>query len=206
MAAPYIAGIAALYIGKYGGRASHGPDFAKMLSRRIASSGNSVGWGAAQILRDKAAPPFQVGTGLVDARKVLHYETDLEYEPFSLMDLTLFRPDWNVTITNHANRTVRYNFSLEAQSAVDIYDPFFGVEMLQKMTPIAAIPEVELPPLLHLGSGDSQMVRLVKKLFLLVLTHLVSATDPNNACMCLGFILNRLLGWTMITSPFTGER
>lgn len=34
MATPYIAGVAALYISKYGGRSVHGPNFAKMLSSK----------------------------------------------------------------------------------------------------------------------------------------------------------------------------
>lgn len=75
MATPYIAGVAALYIGQYGGRSTHGPDFAKQLAMRIMSSGRSVPWwDGLDELKDFGfwAPPIQVGTGLVDATRVSH--------------------------------------------------------------------------------------------------------------------------------------
>jgi subtilisin family serine protease len=44
MACPYVAGVAALYVGKYGGRSTHGPGFAKDLANRIITSGAAVPW------------------------------------------------------------------------------------------------------------------------------------------------------------------
>ena len=75
MATPYIAGVAALYIGHYGGRSTHGPEFAKKLAMRIMSSGRSVPWwDGLDELTDFGywAPPIQVGTGLIDAIRVSH--------------------------------------------------------------------------------------------------------------------------------------
>jgi subtilisin family serine protease len=44
MACPYVAGVAALYIGKYGGRSFHGPGFARELANRIITSGAALPW------------------------------------------------------------------------------------------------------------------------------------------------------------------
>lgn len=44
MACRYVAGVAALYVGKYGGRSTHGPGFAKDLANRIITSGAAVPW------------------------------------------------------------------------------------------------------------------------------------------------------------------
>ncbi len=44
MATPYVAGVAALYIGEFGGKSVHGPSFGKDLAVRIMSSGTSVKW------------------------------------------------------------------------------------------------------------------------------------------------------------------
>jgi subtilisin family serine protease len=72
MATPYIAGIAALYIGEFGGRGIHGAGFAKDLAIRIMSSGRSIPWRDGETQKDYGfwAPPIQVGIGLVDAYKV----------------------------------------------------------------------------------------------------------------------------------------
>lgn len=48
MACPYIAGVAALYIGQFGGRGAHGPGFAKDVAHRIISSGAALPWSVDQ--------------------------------------------------------------------------------------------------------------------------------------------------------------
>lgn len=85
MATPYIAGVAALYIGKFGGRAKYGKGFAKMLHARIMASGESMAWpgNSADGLTHRASPS-QVGNGIVNALKVLEYTTQLSLTKFSL--------------------------------------------------------------------------------------------------------------------------
>lgn len=158
MSAPYIAGVAALYIGEYGGREMFGPGFAKMLRDRIASSGRSLPWTTYETLRNYTAPPFQVGTGLVDAWKVLKYDTDLGYEPFALMDKQFFKPQWRINITNNGDVTQRYNFKLEPGAGVNILDNFFGIEILYDMKPVTIVPNVTLPEPVMVPAGETREV------------------------------------------------
>ncbi|TFB06704.1 hypothetical protein CCMA1212_000331 [Trichoderma ghanense] len=158
MAAPYIAGIAALYISKHGGREFHGPGFAKMLANRIVSSGVSLGWAADDLNFDFRAPPFQVGTGLVNALKVLDYTTQLSFEPFSLSDSIQFRPRWTANITNTGNRTVVYSFEIEPQAGVEILDPHYGIKTAYNLEPLHIVPPVKLPEDVALAPGETREV------------------------------------------------
>ncbi|KAH8174812.1 subtilase family protein [Sarocladium implicatum] len=155
MAAPYIAGVAALYIGKYGGRSIHGADFAKTLGQRIIASGKTVAWAAAETYLNQTAPPFQVGTGLVDAMKVLHYDTQLDFEPFALLDTELFRPHWSANISHFANTTVNYTFSIEPAPAFNILDQIAGIHSLFDIQPISVVPRVHLPRDVTVPPGET---------------------------------------------------
>lgn len=145
MSAPYIAGVAALYIGEHGGREFYGPGFAKMLSDRIKSSGRSLGWDVGNGKLNATAPPIQVGTGLVDAWKVLKYDTQLTFEPFSLMDKDHFVSKWSADITNHGNRPLRYTFKVEPQSGMNILDTAYGIRSAFDLEPLRIVPPVTLP-------------------------------------------------------------
>ncbi|KAG5978810.1 hypothetical protein E4U55_005910 [Claviceps digitariae] len=157
MAAPYIAGIAALYISEHGGRELHGSSFAADLANRIIASGQDVAWSTGEISFNESAPIFQVGTGLVDARKVLSYKTQLSFDPISLQDTELFKPDWNINVTNRANRTVHYTFHHEPLPGVEIYDGAGAIKLLSNLRPrnnISAI--VSLPPGLSIKAGQTK--------------------------------------------------
>jgi hypothetical protein len=145
MATPYIAGVAALYLGHHGGRARHGPGIAKVVAERIATSGQSVAWSTGRVHYDQTAPPFQVGNGLVDAWKVLHYQTQLSAEPFALLDTESFKPDWEAGITNKGNRAATYTFELEPQAGVELLDTRSGIKKLRDLTPQRIVPNVTLP-------------------------------------------------------------
>ncbi|KAI8169995.1 Minor extracellular protease vpr [Colletotrichum sp. SAR 10_65] len=121
MATPYVAGIAALYIGKYGGRWVHGPDFAKKLAARIMSSGDSLGWSDGTNVTDYGtyAPIFQLGTGLVNATKVLEYQTELSWAKFALNDTAHFESCQRVNITNNCTEPITYKFSHQAAGAFE---------------------------------------------------------------------------------------
>lgn len=159
MAAPYIAGIAALYIGHHGGRELHGPNFAKDLAKRIASSGRNVAWSTGDIFFNESAPPFQVGTGLVDAWKVLHYDTQISFEPISLLDTELFQPEWDIQVTNNGNRTVNYAFEHESLPGVEIYDGISDIRPLSQLAPLRIVPGVSLPLNATLHSGQTKTFR-----------------------------------------------
>ncbi|KAF4456563.1 putative subtilisin-like serine protease [Fusarium austroafricanum] len=156
MSAPYIAGIAALFIGKYGGRAFHGVGFAKLLRDRIASSGTSLPFVNNRLIRRHKASPFQVGTGLVDAWKVLNYDTQLEYEPFALMDTELFKPRWSFNVTNTGGKAHEYTFKLEPQAGFNIYDSEYGVALLYAIEPKNIVPPVRLPHRVLIEPGETR--------------------------------------------------
>lgn len=159
MAAPYIAGVAALFIGEHGGRETHGAGFAEMLGKRIISSGRSVAWTGTSVISNQTAPPFQVGTGLVDAVKVLHYKTQLTFEPFALLDTEMFRPRWQAEIANNGNRTVKYTFHVESQAGIEIYDEYYGVATLFDLEPKKIVPHIKLPLPVKIKPGDRKIVK-----------------------------------------------
>jgi hypothetical protein len=158
MAAPYIAGVAALYISKHGGRELHGSGFAKMLANRIVSSGISISWAADNIDFRFRAPPFQVGTGLVNALKVINHDTQLSFEPFSLSDSIQFRSRWTANVTNSGNQTVIYSFELEPQAGVEILDPHYGIKTVYQLEPLRIVPVVALPTDIMLSPGETRQV------------------------------------------------
>ncbi|KAH8892393.1 subtilisin-like serine protease [Thozetella sp. PMI_491] len=151
MACPYVAGIAALYVSKYGGRSVNGPDFAKKAAARIVSSGAAVPWQVQQptglpVDYGFWAPVPQVGTGLINATKVLNYETSLSFERFALNDTAHFSRYHSVDITNNGNKPVTYTFALQpaggfnAQSVIPSYIAY-GLEL----SPISIVPSVSFP-------------------------------------------------------------
>lgn len=163
MAAPYVAGVAALYIGLHGGRDVHGPDFAKKLGRRIIASGNNVKWWDTEI--DADAPPPQVGTGLIDAHKVLDYTTSLDFEPIALNDTANFAPTHQVTVYNDGREEVEYTFSLEPAKGLEIL--YSGNEVynnprirtLYDLEPFEMPVDVHVPSSFTLQPGESKEVR-----------------------------------------------
>ncbi|KEY74466.1 hypothetical protein S7711_04502 [Stachybotrys chartarum IBT 7711] len=123
MATPYVAGVAALYIGKHGGRAVHGKGFAKMLHARITSSGSSLPWiGYVDDELEHLASPTQVGTGLIDAVKVLNYTTQLSFVRFELNDTHHFSRYHDVDITNNGDKEVTYTFSVQDAGGYDAFE------------------------------------------------------------------------------------
>ncbi|OHE91370.1 subtilase [Colletotrichum orchidophilum] len=124
MATPYVAGIAALFISKYGGRNTHGPGFGRRLSARILSSCDSLPWnnGLNMTDYDARAPVFQIGNGLVNATKIMDYRTELSFAKFALNDTTHFRASQSVMITNNCTGPVTYRFCVEAAGTYEVLD------------------------------------------------------------------------------------
>ncbi|OAA53497.1 serin endopeptidase [Niveomyces insectorum RCEF 264] len=154
MATPYIAGVAALYVGRYGGGKVHGKGFAKDLAMRIIASGGSLPWidGVTETDYGVWAPTVQVGSGLVDAHKVLTYNTSLSYAKFALNDTHHFERYHPVDITNHGDQPVTYKFQLQDAAGFEAWQPQDdNVEgsprpkMLQELTPAKMTPKVTFP-------------------------------------------------------------
>lgn len=125
MATPYVAGVAALYVGAYGGRAKNGPGFGAMLSRRIIASGATVPWSNGSL--DSFgfnAPVAQVGTGLINAVKVLNYTTTLSVHKIELNDTRNFKGHQDFDITNNGLQPVIYSFFAEYGATVQVLEPF----------------------------------------------------------------------------------
>ncbi|KAJ0383579.1 hypothetical protein COL922a_010196 [Colletotrichum nupharicola] len=166
MACPYVAGVAALYIGAHGGRGVHGPGFAKMLARRIIASGKTVEWWDGVL--DMAVPPPQVGTGLVDAFKVVNATTSLEFEKFALNDTANFVASHEVVVSNKGSEDVSHTFSVEDGAGMEILLPLDTsvsssprVRALEEVEPREMPVEVVLPEGLTIKAGESKTVRHV---------------------------------------------
>lgn len=129
-----------------------------MLASRIASSGRSVAWSADRLRWNKTAPPFQVGTGLIDAWKVLRYDTHLTGPSFALLDSENFRSNWTTGITNHGNRTITYTFELEPQAGVELLDTYYGIKTLYELAPVSIAPNVTLPKPVTVRPGQTKTV------------------------------------------------
>jgi hypothetical protein len=172
MATPYIAGVAALYIGKHGGRSIHGRDFAKNLAMRIMASGKPVKLDDGNLDGVKYpfnAPVFQVGTGLVDAVKVLDYQTSLSFAKFALNDTHNFVRSHSVDVTNSGPRPVTYTFSVQAGGAINAFvqnpsqaaDPVIGFDSQTFTSPYHAEPQVKFPSgAFSVGPGQTKTAKI----------------------------------------------
>ncbi|OHW92565.1 serin endopeptidase [Colletotrichum incanum] len=151
MATPYVAGVVALYISKHGGRSVHGKGFAKNLSRRIISSGYSLPW---QVFEPQglptdfgySAPVTQVGSGLLNATKLLEHKTSLLFEKFALNDTGSFSRYHKVEITNNDAETVTYDFTLEPAGGFIAQGRTSGLLAdILDLKPISIVPNVTFP-------------------------------------------------------------
>ncbi|KAJ0163283.1 Minor extracellular protease vpr [Colletotrichum tanaceti] len=166
LAAPYVAGVAALYISKHGNRYKHGrSSFARTLSRRIISSGQAMPW---SVNGDKA-PPAQVGNGLIDAWKVLYYDTYLEFDVIELNDTRHHSPLHDITVVNNGKSVVNYQTLQQASAGVDVlswYDPdpsgtfpgTMGVRTLAQLRPKEYSPEITFLEEFVLQPGESRTI------------------------------------------------
>ncbi|KAL9942163.1 hypothetical protein ACHAQF_007360 [Verticillium nonalfalfae] len=117
MATPYLAGVAALYIGHFGGRGTqHGAEFAKFMHNRLVSNVRKVNqWSWS----DPTATIAQVGSGLINATSLFASKTDLVYEPMALNDTRFFSRYHKVTVINNSDKPVEYQFTKEDSIGVN---------------------------------------------------------------------------------------
>lgn len=168
MATPYVAGVAALYIGKNGGRSKHGKGLGKMLAARILASGSPVPWVDHMGIPVKAGVPAsvaQAGNGLVNATKVLMSETQLSFTKFALNDTHRFSRYQGVEITNNSPNPVTYTFDVEAAGAFEAfefdYNGYPSIKQRKQLVNdmIEIKPEVRMPAGTHkLAPGQTKRV------------------------------------------------
>ncbi|KAK8073467.1 hypothetical protein PG994_004366 [Apiospora phragmitis] len=161
---PYIAGIAALYAGVFGGRKERGIEVAKDFHRRVVASGSSLQWfNKTATNLDSMAPPVQMGSGLVDA-VTLYANTTLDNTRFHLNDTAKFQPRHDLAITNHGREAVTYDFTLEPAAGFEILDPYittwgtWGIKTFDNMVPMKMVPDVELPETVTIAPGETKKV------------------------------------------------
>lgn len=170
MACPYVAGVAALWIGLHGGRSVHGKRVAKELHQRIVSSGTSLPWSDGVSTTDYgfSAPPAQVGNGLVNGWKVVQYDTRLEFEnsKFALNDTRYFRRYHDLSIINDGEEAVSYTWSVEHSAGFETYgwlpSTAGGItnrlKSFAELSPLSLEAEVSLPRPFTLQPGESKTV------------------------------------------------
>ncbi|KAH6687185.1 subtilase [Plectosphaerella plurivora] len=171
MATPYVAGVAALYISANGGREKHGKTLGRDLAMRIVSSGVSVPWliyggGADGAFR---APSHQVGTGLVDAKKVVDGTVSAELVRFGLNDTANFRKYQDVVLRNEGSEKVYFSFEVEKGAGFDMLRSFDARDVGEtprmkyrfEIEPREIGVEVKVPQSFDIGPGQTRKARFV---------------------------------------------
>ncbi|KAK8092946.1 Subtilase [Apiospora kogelbergensis] len=165
MATPYIAGIAALYVGVFGGRKTRGVEATKDFHRRVIASGSSLPWTDQTGSNPKfVAPPVQMGSGIVDAIRTLYANTTLDETRFNLNDTANFQPTHDLSITNHGTDAVTYSFTLEPAAGFEILDPYiamwntWGIKSFKDLVPMDMAPDVSLPEDVQIAAGETRKV------------------------------------------------
>lgn len=116
MATPYLAGVAALYIGHFGGRGTqHGARFAKLMHNRLVSNVRRVNQ---RSWSQPTATVAQIGSGLINATSLFASTTDLMYEPMALNDTRFFSHHHKITVINNSEKPVEYSFTKEDSMGV----------------------------------------------------------------------------------------
>ncbi|KAH6695516.1 putative minor extracellular protease vpr [Plectosphaerella plurivora] len=150
MAAPYVAGVAALYVSKHGGRKQHGEGFGVALTARILSSGNTLPWVKGSEYRASTA---QVGSGLIDAVKVVNYDTSLSFAKWQLNDTRYFSRYQGVDITNSGDKEVTYTFELQPAGGFEAFERDRSVYGFAPGVPEGAPFPIDITPEVRMPAG-----------------------------------------------------
>ncbi|KAH8883531.1 putative minor extracellular protease vpr [Thozetella sp. PMI_491] len=148
VASAYIAGIAALYIERFGGRKTN-PNFnATELAMRIMSSGSPLPYFDMRTytLTSDIAPVAQVGCGMVNATNVLSYTTSLSFAKFELNDTHHFERYHKVDITNNADVDATYTFGVLPGVGLETWlTSADRIARQDELTPIDLQPDIHMP-------------------------------------------------------------
>ena len=150
MACPYIAGVAALYINRFGGRDVHGPQLTRLFANKLRASASAMPWSIVDSVDPVDtgfwAPTIQAGTGLLNAWKLLNFTTTLSTTKWVLNDTSNFVGHQSVDITNNANVEVTYQFSLQPAAGIEAADSSgVGIAPRTQLQPLKIVPSVQFP-------------------------------------------------------------
>ncbi|KKA26451.1 hypothetical protein TD95_000165 [Thielaviopsis punctulata] len=162
MACPYVAGVAALYVSVHGGREVQGKEYAKAFVDKVISSGKSVPWydGSSSL----TAPVGQIGSGLIDAVKILDYTSQLVFDKIALNDTTFFNETHEITVLNNGDEPVTYNFTTQANAgfeALAALDGDYHLKILTEMSAVSLEPVISLPESITVEAGSQKTVAVV---------------------------------------------
>ncbi|KAK1997658.1 subtilase [Colletotrichum falcatum] len=162
MACPYVAGVAALHIGAFGGRQVHGKGFALALSRQIIASARPLKYHNTAY-SELDAPVPQVGNGLVDAFKLFYSNTTLDFEPMALNDTRYFSRYHDITVKNGGSEDVTYQLSARDAYGVETLSSNNATQdrqmkLLGDLVPRKLAVGVSLPRGFTLKPGESKTV------------------------------------------------
>uniref|UniRef100_A0A8H7NL32 Peptidase S8/S53 domain-containing protein n=1 Tax=Bionectria ochroleuca TaxID=29856 RepID=A0A8H7NL32_BIOOC len=162
MATPYAAGVAALYLSKFGGRATQGAGVSKAFNNKVITGGSSMPWSTV----DKTypddtgfwAPTIQAGSGLLNAWKLLTYTTTLGSSKWLLNDTEHFTGTHSVEVTNNADTEAEYEFNLQPAAGVQAAPSSgVGVALLNQINPVEMVPSVSMPSgTFKVGAGETK--------------------------------------------------
>ncbi|KAH7305209.1 serine endopeptidase [Stachybotrys elegans] len=150
MAAPYLAGVAALYVSRFGGRNVQGAQVARLFANRVRGTAATMPWSIVDSVTavDTGfwAPPIQAGNGLINAWSVLNYTTTLSSTKFNLNDTDNFISHQSTEITNHAKSDVTYQFFHQPAAGIEASAADgSGLAPLSQLQPIKMVPDIQLP-------------------------------------------------------------
>jgi len=118
----YIAGVAALYMSRFGGRKQLGYPGVLELKNRMIASGALVNWNdGTKTDPTRLAPVAQQGAGYVNALKVLTYTTTLSPGKLELNDTANTKPEHTITIRNSGDQETTYTFTHEVAGTVNTF-------------------------------------------------------------------------------------
>jgi subtilisin family serine protease len=206
MATPYVAGIAALYISKHGGRDVYGREFAMMLNGRIQGSGATLVWpGNADDGGQHLSSPLQVGTGLVNAYKVLEYKSQLSFTKFHLNDTRHFSRYQGLDITNTGNEEVTYTFSLEDAAGFDAL--YTESHAAPGFNTIRGARAYKLKPTIHFPAGTTSVKPGEKKHveFIFEMPELPEGREGKRLPLMSGKVLIKGSNGEQLSVPYFGK-
>ncbi|CAH0046175.1 unnamed protein product [Clonostachys solani] len=171
MATPYVAGVAALWVGNFGNKKSHTALYVKYITMRIINSGKALPWLNYDGTANTAfrAPPQQVGSGLVNAAQVIDQVTSLAYKRFSLNDTDNFQSSQVFTIENTAQVPVVFTFEHSSWAGFEILtdsdlaqpDKTPRIRTREELEPKRFEASVELPKSVTLGKYETRQMEFV---------------------------------------------
>lgn len=156
-AAPYVAGVAALYLSSRGISRAQGNSYAGVaedFNQKVISSAKVLDlFDGTNHVTGVGAPLNQQGAGLIDALKVIEYSTSIESKPLISLNDTMFRnPFRKIKVKNNSKKWLYYTAKHVAGTTVTVLNS-------------AGVPNTYFPPY---STQSSAFVTMVPSVWLLL--------------------------------------